>query len=354
MPRRLSLKEGDFMVKVLLITGPAGGIQGWGNLETTINIRKALIESGKDAKILYVNSMNELITGLETWSYDIVWSSLYHLSQQKNYVGTAVDELWIADILQHWDIPYIGPTAQTMKNLIDKAATIEILKNANVSVHEQNIVNVNEQLSKNSFPWFVKPRYESESTGISERSVVNSNSELSLMVKYIHETFHQPALVEEYLPGKEYTVIVLGNGTDRKILPVINIIEESAFVKYPLVTIDAKINNQISFKVPDEKVDEAISLASAAADVLDCFDHVRIDIREDKNGNLKIMEVNGIPGLNPIKSRSLHIYEDYYPECPKEESFGRLVNAIVDSAIHRYNALPQSKRRLYIKDQEAI
>jgi len=231
-----------------------------------------------------------------------------------------------------------------MKNLIDKATTIQILQKANLPVPKHYIVHADQLVSENVYPWFVKPRFESESTGISEESIVHSDEELKRRLSYIHYTFRQSALVEEYLPGREFTVTVLGNGENKKVLPVLNIIDRCAFRKYPLVTVEAKINNYVTLTIPDEKSDEAVVLATAVAEELGCFDHVRIDMREDVNGCLRILEVNGIPGLNPIKSRSLHTYELYFQENSKEENFRKLINTIVDSAIMRCkNKLPGEK-----------
>ncbi len=324
-------------MKVLLITGDAGHVQGWGDLETTRNMCKAIEESGKEAEILYVNNMEELERGLKTLRFDIVWSALYHVSENGEYVGLASsDTSWIGDILNERGIPFIGPGAQTMKDLINKSATTNILRNANIPVPEQHVVNEGEEIYVDKFPMIVKPCFESESTGICEESVVCSQQELIKRLNYIHNTFRQPALVEEYLPGREFTVAVLKNGSNREILPVENIIERNAYENYPLVTVELKVKDLISFSVPKVNYNESIALANDAAEVLCCYDHIRIDMREDVTGKLKIIEVNGIPGLNPIKSRSLQIHSLYYPGFSKKENFKMLINKIVDSAIERH------------------
>lgn len=333
-------------MKVLIITGCAGAVQGWGDLETTERLCEAIRASGDEAEILYVNSLYELLTGLDSKSCDIVWSSLYHVSQNANYVGAGPDDRsWIADILDKRNIPYVGPDAQSMKDLIDKAATTRRLRDNNVPVPQQSIVHEGEKSCLNQFPLFVKPRYESESTGISEESVVHSHNELNSRIKYIHETFHQPALVEEYLPGNELTVAVIGNGSKRKILPVVNVIEKGAYKKYPLVTVDLKVRDMISFEIPKKNYDEAVMLADKAINTLECYDHIRLDMREDAEGRIKIIEVNGIPGLNPIKSRSLQIHSLYNRQYSKHENFKELVNTIVDSAIERHSLVPRPLKK---------
>ena len=81
--------------------------------------------------------------------------------------------------------------------------------------------------------------------------------------------------------------------------------------------------------IPQEHQDEAVRLAAAACDALGCDDHVRIDMREDAEGNLRIMEVNGIPGLKPVKSWSPQIYALYH-KC--EDPYTALIGKVVKSA----------------------
>lgn len=69
------------MRKVLIITGPAGDAQGWGDLEVTKKLCQAIIDSGFDAQISFVSSMEEFYNAIENETYDIVWSALYHISK---------------------------------------------------------------------------------------------------------------------------------------------------------------------------------------------------------------------------------------------------------------------------------
>jgi D-alanine-D-alanine ligase len=79
-------------------------------------------------------------------------------------------------------------------------------------------------------------------------------------------------------------------------------------------------------------------LCVQAVDALNCLDHVRVDMRFDAHKKLKIIEVNGIPGLKPIKSWSPQMFT-LYNKSPKGplEDYRLLLNKIVDSALTRYN-----------------
>ncbi len=327
------------MRKVLIITGPAGDAQGWGDLDVTKKICQAIIDTGNDAETVFVNSMEEFYQVIETKAYDIVWSALYHISKKADTIGMSEGKhTWLADILDRKNIPYIGPDAATMKALIHKTNTHKILKENHIAVPYHYQIERGDALPDLEYPAFVKPSYESRSVGISDESVVNSKEELEKRVAYIHREFDQPALVEEYLPGKEYTVLMLGNGKHQKFLAGRVEVDESLFGKYPILRSDLRGVGVTKIKPVKQRRDEAVNLTLKAMEALKCFDHVRADMRVDAKGCLKIIEVNGIPGLKPLKSWSPQIFTMHHPskDGPLED-YNRLISHIVTSALARYN-----------------
>ena len=130
------------MKRVLIITGPGGDAQGWGNLEVTKTLSEALNSDGKSAEIAFVNTMDDFLKAIDRHSYDIAWSALYYISDKEDIIGLNVDEdAWLADIFDRRQIPYIGPSAQTMKDLINKTATHQILSEQGISVPEHHQVD---------------------------------------------------------------------------------------------------------------------------------------------------------------------------------------------------------------------
>jgi D-alanine-D-alanine ligase len=329
------------MKKILLITGPAGDAQGWGDINVTQSIKKAIDDSGKNARIAFVNTMDEFYLSLEKNSFDIVWSALYHISNKSETVGMGDDnEKWLADIFDDKGIPYIGPDAKTMKALIHKTETHRMLKKTGISVPYHYQLEPSDPLPDIVYPAFVKPSYESRSVGISDESVVCSSEELSKRINYIENCFEQPALVEEYLPGDEYTVLMLGNGVHQRFLPGKVVVDPSLFGKYPILRTDLRGVGVTKIKpVSQKKQEELIELCRQATEALNCLDHIRVDMRLDADGSLKIIEVNGIPGLKPVKSWSPQLFSLYYPSSdgPIEE-YRKLIDHIVTSALARYNA----------------
>ncbi|MBO4648154.1 MAG: hypothetical protein J5806_08355 [Lentisphaeria bacterium] len=316
---------------VVLVTGQAGDAQGWGNMHVTEAIRDALLASGFGCRIVCAENPDELKKGLDEQPFDLVWSALYFFSSRADIIGAACEDIvWVADLLDEWKIPYVGPSAQTMKNLIGKFSTHEILSKAGVRVPRHVLCPPQTAADIDFFPAFVKPNGESRSIGISDKSVAETPEALAAQIAFIQKELGQEALVEEYLPGREYTVMVIGNGPYQEILPGLVTVEKSLYGKYPILRSDLRGVGVTKISIPKDHFDEAVELARQAAAALDCRDHIRIDMREGADGKLRIMEVNGIPGLKPVRSWSPQIYALYHPG---EDPYRGLIATIVGAAL---------------------
>lgn len=327
------------MRRLLIITGPGGDAQGWGNLEVTKTLCDALSTDSKVAEIAYVNTMDEFLSAIDTHRFDMVWSALYYITDREDIIGLNVDDdAWLADIFDRRQIPYIGPSSQTMKDLINKTSTHSILRTHGISVPAHYQVDIDQALPDVQFPAFVKPSCESRSVGISDNSVVNNPGELQKQVAHIHERFAQPALIEDYLPGEEYTVLMIGNGKNQKLLPGVVTVKGGHGGQYPILRSDMRGVGVTQIDIPKHSSEEANDLCRQAVEALNCLDHVRVDMRFDAHKQLKIIEVNGIPGLKPIKSWSPQMYSLYHGngQDPMED-YRQLVHHIVDAAFERYH-----------------
>ena len=326
------------MSRILLITGPGGEAQGWGNMAVTQEIAKAINGSGKSCDIASVSNMDELIRELDTRKFDLVWSALYHVTENEATIGMGESgEEWVADILDKRQIPYIGPDAATMKALIHKTATHNILAKAGVPVPYHYEIEQGQDLPDLMFPAFVKPSFESRSVGISDNSVVHTLEELKAQVGFIHENYDQPALVEEYLPGQEYTVLMLGNGAYQEFLPGMVTVDPKLLGKYPILSADLRGVGATKIEPAGDLSEKIIDVTAKAMNALNCLDHVRADMRLDSQGNVKIIEVNGIPGLKPVKSWSPQLYTLHHASKKGAmEDYRALIDHIVSSALARY------------------
>jgi len=321
---------------VVLVTGSGGDAQGWGNMTVTEAVRDAVLANGFDCRIVFAEDRETMEKGLGAGVCSIVWSALYFFSARADIIGIPPDAVWTADVLDELGIPYIGPSAQVMKNLIGKFDTHEILASSGVRVPRHALCPPGTLPETDFFPAFVKPNGESRSVGINENSVTENREALEKQVRFIHDELGQAALVEEYLPGREYTVLVVGNGPRREILPGRVTVSPEHYGKYPVLRGDLRGVGLTHVSLPDAHADEAAELADAACAALNCRDHVRIDMREGADGRLRIMEVNGIPGLKPVKSWSPQIYALYHPgDDPYRALIGKIVSCALERAYGR-------------------
>jgi D-alanine-D-alanine ligase len=129
---------------------------------------------------------------------------------------------------------------------------------------------------------------------------------------------------------------MLGNGDRQKFLSGI-VTLDGDYGKYPILRSDLRGVGITKIKRPESLIEESIELCRQAVAALNCHDHVRVDMRLDGNDQLRIIEVNGIPGLKPLKSWSPQMYTLYHgsPGGP-DQDYRDMVNLIVDSALQRY------------------
>jgi D-alanine-D-alanine ligase len=324
-------------MRIVLLTGPGGDAQGWGDMKVTESVREATESLGYPTRIAYVADETEFFRLIDRPDFDIVWSALYHISANEKFIGRNAAGTWVADELDVRRIPYIGSDSRTMKAMIDKFQTHEILAAGGVAVPAHILLHAGDDVAPITYPAFVKPICESRSVGISDESVVRTEEELRQRVAYIEHEFDEPALVEEFLPGAEYTALVLGNGRTRECLPGLVSVEDKHFRNYRVLRTDLRGVGLTRISLAGERTEEARRLADAAAEVMGCLDHVRIDMRVDKADKLRIIEVNGIPGLKPHKSWAPQIYTLYHASpLGEDEDYRRLIGAIVESAARRY------------------
>jgi len=115
-------------------------------------------------------------------------------------------------------------------------------------------------------------------------------------------------------------------------------VEASHYGKYHILRSDLRGVGLTKINLPESRGEQAVNLCRQATDALNCWDHVRVDMRVDAHQQLKIIEVNGIPGLKPVKSWSPQIYSLYHASSlGPEEDYRRLIDCIVTSALARHN-----------------
>ena len=311
----------------------------WDTLET--------ISAVKDAISLYNNvSMIEANEDAYNKFREVKPDIVFNIAEGANGVSR---EAQIPAMLDMLKIPYTGSDALTLAICLDKARTKEILSYYKVPTAKFFIADsVEDAKSHNlNFPMIVKPISEGSGKGIYASSFVHSNPELEREVERITSEYNQSALVEEFLPGREFTVALLGNNGDLKVLPVI----EMRYDKYPEGTaplysyeakwiLDTKENDFDVFDCPatlsTELEGKINKVCRDTYRVLKCRDWSRIDLRLDKNGEPNIIEINPLPGIIPDPNEN-----SSFPKAARAAGieYNDMINHVLASGIKRYNLL---------------
>jgi len=155
------------------------------------------------------------------------------------------------------------------------------------------------------YPLFAKPLAEGTGKGIDRRSRIESPRDLDGVCRDLLARLKQPVLVEEFLPGREFTVGVLGTGREARVLGTMEIAMRDA-AGPAIYTHETKerCEDLVTYSAPprDALRRQVEDLALESYRVLECRDAARVDIRLDRGGCPAFLEVNPLPGLHPTHS----------------------------------------------------
>jgi len=223
-------------------------------------------------------------------------------------------EAHVPAICEFFGIPYSGSDPFTLSLCLDKARTKETLAFHGIPTPRFGVVRKLEELRKVagglSLPLFVKPIHEGSSKGITDSNLCWDRAQLFKQTEFLLENYGQPVLVEEYLPGKEFTCAVLGNDSEATVLPLVALnFDTLPKGALPIYSFDAKFvwdrpeNPLDIFQCPARIARELqASIERVTLDafrVLGCRDWARIDVRLDAAGVPNVLEVNPLPGILP-------------------------------------------------------
>ena len=255
-------------------------------------------------------------------------------------------ESHVPAMLEMLGIPYTGSDPMTLSLCLDKGRAKEILSFYKVSTPRFQVVSsISERIKLKIFPLIVKPLHEGSSKGVKNDALVFSPSELKKKVEKIIVQYHQPALVEEYLNGREFTVAVMGNNGDTRVLPIVEIKFDNLPKDInPIYSYEAKwiwdnSKNPIDiFQCPadiDDKLRDNIEEAALKAyKSLRCRDWCRIDIRLDSDNEPNILELNPLPGVLPKPEDN-----SCFPKAARTAgmSYNEMILSVLNIARKRYN-----------------
>lgn len=253
-------------------------------------------------------------------------------------------EAQVPALCELFDQPYLFSDALTMAASLDKAVAKRLVRDAGMKTPAFAVAEKDapEVASWTDFPAFVKPLAEGTGKGCEAASLVHTAAELQTAATRVIEHYKQPALIEQYLPGREFTVGIVGNGDDTRALGVCEILlkENAEANVYSLHNKELCEDLVIYAPADDAEARLAATRALEAYRVLECRDAARIDFRSNASGEPYFLEANPLAGLNPWHS-DLPILA-----AQNGVDFVALIGLILDAGLSRYGlGLPGEERR---------
>lgn len=293
---------------------PADALADFDHIETIRAIQGAIETAGH--RTIFIPADRELPYALKDIKPDICFNLAEGL-------GGDGREAQVPGLLEMLRIPYTGSRVVTNAVSLDKTLTKRVWRDRRLPVAPfQEFCTGNEPLRPDlRFPLFVKPAREGTGMGVDTHAIVYSEAEMRERAKWVINTYRQPALVEHYLPGREFTVAVMGRADSKVYSRHPEWYDVDGFHRFPIMELDSSAsitpgiysnaakNKDIGedgapefycpAQVDDELAKKLQYYAWRAHNVIGAQDISRIDVRLDAKSQPCLIEINTLPGLTP-------------------------------------------------------
>ena len=303
--------------------------------EDVQEVYEALKQAGHNPVFLRIDGTPQSLVELAASETDLIFNLVESFAGHDGY------DTNVAAFLELLGRRYTGAGAHGLYLAQDKALAKKIF--AFHGIHTPYFATVFRGRTEHShdigFPVIVKPAREDGSIGIHFGAVCGSIKELMDRIDYIHKTFDSPALIEEYIEGRELYVAVLGNGRPEA-LPVVELDlsklphgtpriagtevkweEDTDAYKQTQPFFPKDLGEELTVKLQDTAVQ--------AFQALELRDYGRIDFRVATDGTVHVLEVNPNPYLLPAAEFSLAAKES-------GREYADVIGEIVELAMARY------------------
>lgn len=298
----------------LTVDAPADAGAEFDRQETIQAIQDAIESDGHSTVFLQADT--NLPVALRDYCPDIC----FNISEG---AGGDAREAQVPALLEMLHIPYTASRVLANALALDKTMTKRVWREFGLpSASFQEFATGDEPLHRSlRFPMFVKPAREGTGMGMDSDSIVHNPEELIRRVKWVIEEYKQPALVEEYLPGREFTIGVLGRADAAYYSPKPELYEKDGFHRFPVLEVETSksitpgvygiaakkleygMNGIPEFLCPADipaiLARQMQNLAIRAHKAIGALDVSRVDIRLDVNEKPRLLEINSLPGLTP-------------------------------------------------------
>ncbi len=304
------------------------------------------VETAEFDKVSTIEAIERALRelGYETDRIGHVWNLVKRLAAGDRWdmVFNIAEGLWgfgreaqVPALLDAYGIPYTFSDPLVLALTLHKGMTKSVLRDGGVPTPDFAVVEAESDLieleTKLAYPLFAKPVAEGTGKGITVASKIGSPAELSVVCRELMNRFRQPVLVETYLPGREFTVGILGTGAQAKVVGVMEILledkaEPEAYTYFNKENYESLVTYKL---VDDGQARSAARTALQAYRILGCRDAGRVDLRGDCFDVPNFMEINPLAGLHPVHS-------DLPILCRKVgKDYVRMIAEIMDSAVQR-------------------
>ena len=291
------------------------------------NVKKALEKCGYTVKLLgnYQSILSQLANN-KLKDIDLVFNMSEGI-KSRNREGA------VPSLLEMAQIPYTGTDAYGLSLCLNKYHSKIIAEHLGIQTAEYFIINSPEDIEGKkiiSFPYVLKPILEGTSSGV---KLVNSYEEYASTAQALLQIFDQPLLCEQYIDGREFTVSLIGTGTDTIVVGIIETVRKNGAPLVIFSSEDKIYGNCKRILVQNMTTDIknlAFNWAIKFHHFVECRDLNRIDYRMDKDGKLYFLEANPLPGLSLTSA---------FPNCCllNDIPFEDAMNKIIQSALKRYS-----------------
>ena len=296
-------------------------------------VRRSLIKLGHKAVLIQIGRrfrkpdskkiIESLVSDLRKARVDAVFNLC------ETFCGNAKLQTVVTRILEEMRMPYTGSPGNAIDLTTDKTRTKEAFEGTGIPTPRFRIFRSQKEVRTSGlkFPLIVKPNFEDGSVGIEADSVVHDEAQLRKKVADVVERYKQPALVEEYIDGRELNVAVFMGGGSTEVLPISEIVFSFPPGMPRITSYTAKwMEDSEEFKksvgvcpseLPQEVQEKVRSIASECVKVSGVRDYARVDIRLDQENQPYVIEVNANPDISPGAgfmrsfSASGRTYEDF-------------------------------------------
>ncbi len=334
-------------MKITIINSSGHWKNGWVSSQADLQLLVASLErNGFAVEVFEANSLAALEKILKEKATDsLIFPNAYYVNRHEGSEET----LWMVDIIEAHQLPFIGSDSRTLQNILQKDICQTILKENAIPIPTFAVIPQSEagneeailESSGLTYPAVVKLTAESGSMGMDDNSLVNNQNEAIIQIRAMMQGHQGDVIIEEFLPSDDLTVgyfqgkngafqllttwyLVSNKPGIRSIMGV-----KERFMPWGGVKKMTRVEEELILKQVEE-------LIPKICNILNIKDITRIDGRLDKNGQLKIFDVNGFPALSSESvgvQQALTCFADYEDQYV----FDALINTIVLSAANRYN-----------------